>query len=131
MIHIATIGKAVGLKGELKLHLFTDFPNQFQANRTFQSDNNLFLEIEYFYQNKSIIKFKNFSSREETMKLINKKLYSTEEKTRKDCKLLKDEYKSPDWDFSLNIKQAIKDNHEHIDELKEYAHKISGLNYSE
>lgn len=39
-------------------------------------------------------------------------------------------YKSLDWDFSQNIVQAIKDNHPHIEALKEYANKISGLDYS-
>ena len=45
--------------------------------------------------------------------------------------LLGNGYKSENWDFTLNIKQAIKDNHKHIDELKEYAKKISGLDYSD
>ena len=40
------------------------------------------------------------------------------------------EYKSPNWDLSQNIEQAIKENHPHIEALKEYANKISGLDYS-
>jgi protein O-mannosyl-transferase len=40
------------------------------------------------------------------------------------------EYKSPNWDLSQNIEQAIKENHPHIEVLKEYANKISGLDYS-
>lgn len=45
--------------------------------------------------------------------------------------LLKDGYKSKNWNLSQNIKQAIKDKHEHVDELKEYAKKISGIDYSD
>jgi 16S rRNA processing protein RimM len=92
MMHIATIGKAVGLKGEMKLHLFTDFPKQFKKDSIFKSDNGLSLQIEYFHQNKLVIKFIGYDSREDTMKLINKKLYSTEEQTRNNCHLSKDEY---------------------------------------
>jgi protein O-mannosyl-transferase len=44
--------------------------------------------------------------------------------------LIMSEYKSLDWDFSQNIEQAIKENHPHIQVLKEYANKISGLDYS-
>ncbi len=40
------------------------------------------------------------------------------------------EYKSPYWNFSQNIEQAIKEHHPHIEVLKEYANKISGLDYS-
>ena len=37
-IPIAKIGKTHGLKGWVKLHLLTDFPEQFQKNRNFDSD---------------------------------------------------------------------------------------------
>jgi 16S rRNA processing protein RimM len=92
MIHIATIGKTVGLDGDLKLHLFTDFPNQFKAKSIFKSDNNLDLEIQRYNKKKSTVKFVGFDNKEDSTKLINKKLYSTEEDTRKNCHLNKDEY---------------------------------------
>lgn len=44
--------------------------------------------------------------------------------------LIMSEYKSLDWDFSQNIEQAIKENHPHVEVLKEYANKISELDYS-
>ncbi len=43
--------------------------------------------------------------------------------------LLQEGYKSPNWDFSSDIKRAIEDKHQHIDELKIYAEKISGIKY--
>lgn len=43
--------------------------------------------------------------------------------------LLKDGHQSYNWDFSLNIKQAIKEKHSHINILKDYAFKISGIKY--
>jgi len=44
-------------------------------------------------------------------------------------KLLIEGYKSPNRDFSSNIKQAIKDNPKHIDEIKLYAERISGIRH--
>jgi 16S rRNA processing protein RimM len=92
MIHIATIGKAVGLKGEVKLHLYTDFPKQFKKGTKFSSDNELTLEIEYFNPSRSVVKFVGFDDKDSTIKLTNKKIYSTEEQTRQNCVLQKDEY---------------------------------------
>ena len=37
-IPIAKIGKSYGVKGWAKLHLLTDFPEQFKAGATFESD---------------------------------------------------------------------------------------------
>ena len=45
-------------------------------------------------------------------------------------KLLKEGANLKGWDFSSDIKQAIRDKHQHVDELKEYAKKISGIDYS-
>jgi len=45
-------------------------------------------------------------------------------------KLLKDGAKSKGWKFTSNIKQAIRDKHQDVSELKEYAQKISGIDYS-
>ncbi len=39
-------------------------------------------------------------------------------------------YDSLNWDFSRNILQAIKENHPHVETLKKYAKKISGIDYS-
>lgn len=90
-IKIAQIGKSVGLKGELKLHLFTDFPEQFKSGAKFLSDK-IELEIESYNSKKALIKFTGFDTLEDAKKLTNRLLYSNIEKSRKDCKLKYDEY---------------------------------------
>jgi len=44
-------------------------------------------------------------------------------------KYLEMNFKSDGWDFSLSIKKAIENGNKNIDELKDYATKISGLDY--
>ncbi len=46
-------------------------------------------------------------------------------------KLLEDGFVSEYWDFTQNIQHAIKENHPNIDVLKEYAFKISGIDYKD
>ncbi len=90
-IEIAKIGKTVGLKGELKLHLLTDFPNQFKKNLKFSTDIGE-LEIEYYNNQRDVVKFKNYNSIEEAQKLINQRVFTNIEDTKKNCKLNKNEY---------------------------------------
>jgi 16S rRNA processing protein RimM len=91
MFTIAKIGKCVGLKGELKLHLVTDFPEQFRKGKTFASDK-LQLTIEYYNDNRGIVKFVGYDDRTSAEKLTTRQLYTTEEDTRDNCNLNQDEY---------------------------------------
>jgi len=86
---VATIGKVVGLGGDLKLHIESDFTNQFEKGRKFLLDDGKELTIADFDEAKKLIKFENFFIREEAKKLTNMKLYSTKSKS-KDELLLKD-----------------------------------------
>ncbi len=91
LIEIAVIGKTVGLKGELKLHLKTDFPEQFKPQKKFKTDS-LELTIEYINLKRNLIKFKGFDTPETAKKLTNKKLFTTIQQTREDCCLKDGEY---------------------------------------
>jgi 16S rRNA processing protein RimM len=91
-LHIATIGKCVGLRGDLKLHLFTDFPEQFQPGNSFTTDKNQKLTILTYEPKKSMIQFVGFGDRETAAKLTNQKLFATMDQTRKLCKLKEGEY---------------------------------------
>ena len=86
-IYIAKIGKAVGLQGELKLHLDTDFPEQFKPNTTFTLSNNQDITIEHFNIKRGIVKFKDYNDCEIIKKLINKELYTNVDLSREQCKL--------------------------------------------
>ncbi len=91
-IQIAQIGKTVGLKGELKLHIKSDFPEQFKkGNHFFTIDENI-LTIEKYNKNRSVVKFIEYDSKEDASVLTNQFLYSTIEKSRENCNLSKDEY---------------------------------------
>ncbi len=88
---IAQVGKTHGLYGDLKLHLHTDFPEQFQAGYKFQSSSGL-LEINEVNLKRGIISFKGYEGVDYAKKLTNTKLYATLEETRERCKLKEDEH---------------------------------------
>jgi len=89
---IATIGKAVGLWGEVKLHLHTDFDSQFKKGATFTTNKDKTLTIEKFDKSKGIVKFLGITTREDASKLTNQKILSTIEESRENCNLKDDEY---------------------------------------
>lgn len=88
---VAKLGKAVGLRGEMKLHLKTDFPEQFKPGACFSSKRGE-LEIESYNPERDLVKFKGCDSAEEAKKLTNLDLFSTEEKTRREIKLEKGQH---------------------------------------
>ncbi|HIQ51528.1 MAG TPA: 16S rRNA processing protein RimM [Nautiliaceae bacterium] len=90
-IPIAKIGKTYGTKGWQKIHLLTDFPEQFKKDATFESDKTT-LTIENIDLKKGIVKFKDINSPEEAKKLTNRTLYTTKEKTKEEIKLKENEY---------------------------------------
>ncbi len=88
---VAKIGKTVGLDGKLKLHLMTDFPEQFKKGAAFESLGET-LVVESYDISSSAIKFKNYNDVDSAAKLTNRVLYTTMESTRESCKLGKDEF---------------------------------------
>ncbi len=88
---VAQVGRVVGLKGDLKLHLHTDFPEQFQAGQNYQSDRG-YLEILSVDFKQGTIKFRGYESRESAQKLTNAKLYATKEQTLANCELTDGQY---------------------------------------
>ncbi len=91
-LQIATIGKAVALRGELKLHLQCDFSSQFKKGTLFKLTNGKTLEIESFSISKSLIKFVGYNSREDAQKLTNQKLFTSIKETLENCTLEDGEY---------------------------------------
>jgi len=90
-IPIAKIGKSFGIKGWQKLHLLTDFPEQFRAGVTFSSDKTS-LTIDKIDLKKGLVKFKGINTPEDAKKLTNRMLYTNEEDTKKNIKLKENEY---------------------------------------
>jgi len=88
---IAQIGKTVGLRGELKLHLHTDFPEQFKSGLIYQSSLAP-LEILRVDLKRGIVLFKGYEDVDLANRLVNVKIYSTIEETKSRCKLKKNEF---------------------------------------
>jgi 16S rRNA processing protein RimM len=91
LIEVAKIGKTVGLKGVLKLHLNTDFPEQFKAGALFSSRAGD-LTVKSYNEKRSEILFEGYDVKEEASKLTNLVITSTFEKTREMCNLGDEEY---------------------------------------
>jgi 16S rRNA processing protein RimM len=90
-IPIAKIGKTYGIKGWQKIHLLTDFPEQFKPNTTFESDK-INLTIDKIDLKRKLVKFKGIDTPEDAKKLTNRLLYTTEEQTKENIKLKENEY---------------------------------------
>ncbi len=88
---IAQFGKTVGLKGELKLNLHTDFPEQFKTGRILKTQRGN-LEIQNYNPKRGLIKIVGYDTPEDAKTLTNAKIYSTKEETKQYCKLEKDQY---------------------------------------
>lgn len=90
-IEVAQIGRLVGLKGELKLHIHSDFPEQFMSGKVFVTQKNLTLEILSYNEKRSLILFKGYEGRDLAAPLVNSYLLTTMEETLKNCELDEDE----------------------------------------
>jgi len=92
LIEVAQIGRLVGLKGELKLHLHSDFPEQFKKGNSFKTPKGETLEVHTFNPARGLVSFVGYQSREVAAKLVNTFLLSNEEKSAKECTLNEGEF---------------------------------------
>jgi len=91
-IEVARIGKAVGLRGDLKLHNLSDFPDQFRVGATFFSPPNLTLKICAYSPDSTLVRFHGYEDRDRAQTLTNALLYTSIEASRQDCALGDEEY---------------------------------------
>jgi len=87
LLHIATIGKTVGIKGDMKFHNKSDFPEQFKAGATFFTNLKKEITLEEINLEKGIVRLKGIFTVEDAKKYTNAKLFTTREETRKNCHL--------------------------------------------
>ncbi len=83
---IAQIGRTIGLWGDLKFHLHTDFPEQFKIGNTYKS-NRGDLTIADINFTRGIIKFRGYESIDSAKKLTNTKIFADEKETKENCEL--------------------------------------------
>ncbi len=91
-IYVAKLGKAVGLKGQLRLIIDTDFPSQFKKDAVFITNKNIELKVQEYSASRELIKFENYDDVETARKLTNQELFSSEDETKQNCQLTKDQY---------------------------------------
>ncbi len=92
LLHIATLGRTIGLSGEMKIHLHTDFVEQFTTSQTFFTKDRVPLTFSYINMQRLTIKIDNIESVDLCKKYVNTKIYTTYERTREVCKLKDEEY---------------------------------------
>ena len=92
LLHIATIGKTVGIRGDMKFHIKCDFPEQFHNGATFKSSLKKDITLNDVNLEKGLIKVAGITNVEDAKKFTNAKLYTTREETRKNCHLNEGEY---------------------------------------
>jgi len=88
---IAQIGKTHGLHGDLKLHVHTDFPEQFKVGYSFQTSSGS-LEILRVNLDQGIVCFKGYEGVDYAKKLTNTKMYASLEETKARCELEEGEH---------------------------------------
>ncbi|HEX5623933.1 MAG TPA: ribosome maturation factor RimM [Sulfuricurvum sp.] len=92
LIHVATLGRTVGLKGDMKLNLFTDFPEQFAKNTTFTLENGSTITILNYNPDRELVHILGYDTPEAAKALTNAKLFTTYEATRERCNLAEGEH---------------------------------------
>jgi len=91
-IYVAKLGKTVGLKGHLKLHVDSDFPEQFKKNAIFITNRKLKLKVIEYNANREVVLFENYEDIDLAKKLINQELFASVEQTRENCDLNDNEF---------------------------------------
>ena len=91
-IYVAKLGKAVGLKGQLRLFIESDFPEQFKINSTFTTNKKKELTIETLNGAKDLVKFVGIDSVEEAKKLTNSLLFTSAQESKENIQLEKNQY---------------------------------------
>lgn len=90
-VSVAKIGRSTGFKGEVFLHLLSDFPESLQSGNIYLSQfGNLTLES--YQAKRSIAKFIEINSKEAAKKIVNLVLYTTQEQCKQQCKLKENEF---------------------------------------
>ena len=92
LLHIATIGKTVGIKGDMKFHIKCDFPEQFHNGATFLTNLKRNITLADVNLDRDLIKISGVNTIEDAKKFTNAKLFTTREETRKNCHLDEGEY---------------------------------------
>lgn len=92
LVQVAKLGRAIGLKGYVKLHNLSDFPSQFKKGASFFCSKDKKLTIKHYNFNNNTILFQDYEDLQKAKELTNLILYQSIEKSRETCRLSKDEF---------------------------------------
>lgn len=92
LLLIATLGRTVGLGGDMKLHLHTDFPEQFVPGETFYTKAHEPLVFDEVDMERELVRLRGIDSPEAAKRYTNAQVYTTYGRTRETCKLEKGQY---------------------------------------
>ncbi|ADG94159.1 16S rRNA processing protein RimM [Arcobacter nitrofigilis DSM 7299] len=91
-IYVAKLGKSVGLNGEIKIFLDSDFPEQFKKGAIFITNKGNSLTVNSFNESRGTINFVEINNIDDAKKLTNQQLFTSQENTKENCKLNKDQF---------------------------------------
>jgi len=83
---IAQIGRTIGLWGDLKFHIHTDFPEQFKVGTSYKTNRGE-LTIADINEKRGTIRFVGYESIDSAKKLTNTKIFADVAQTRENCDL--------------------------------------------
>ena len=83
---IAQVGRTIGLWGDLKFHIHTDFPEQFKVGQTYKT-NRGDLTISDINEKRGTIRFQGYESIDAAKKLTNVKIFADIVQTKENCDL--------------------------------------------
>ena len=86
-VYVAKLGKTVGLQGEMKIYIESDFPGQFKKGASFTTTKNLTLTIASYNEPRGTVKFEGITNVDDAKKLTNSQLFTSYEDTRENCDL--------------------------------------------
>ena len=92
LLQVAILGKTVGIKGDMKLHIQSDFPEQFVKGSSFYINKKEMVTLSDVNLERGVVKINNIDNPEDAKKFTNVKLYASLEQTRQNCKLDEGEY---------------------------------------
>lgn len=87
LLYVATLGRTVGLKGDMKLHDKSDFPEQFKPGAEFYLDVKRKVTLAHVNRERGTVRLEGVDSPEAAKRYVNADLHSTYEATRRECQL--------------------------------------------
>lgn len=113
LLHIATIGKTVGIHGDMKFHDKSDFPEQFFDGATFFTNLKREITLEDVDLDRGLIRIQGINTIEDAKRFTNAKLFTTRDETRKNCQLEEGEFFWFDIDDCEVYEDGIRLGHVH------------------